>query len=92
MSRGRSGPGALAEVGGVNTHAVVVDGAAACFRHHIMTCPRQSAMRVIAVATETGDIRAVLGIASRARPPPRTLQHLELDFAAAPCTGAFARA
>ncbi|MFT5357124.1 MAG: hypothetical protein ACI9KE_004355 [Polyangiales bacterium] len=47
-----------------------------------MTCPRcQSAMRVIAVATEAHDIRAVRGTAARAR-PPSPLRQLELDFAA----------
>jgi hypothetical protein len=38
-------------------------------------------MRVIAVATEADDIRAVLGTVPRARPAP--LRQLELDFAAA---------
>jgi hypothetical protein len=53
------------------------------FAIHIMTCPKcQGAMRVKTIATETGDIRAVLGIASRARPPP-TWRQLDLDFAAA---------
>ncbi|MFT5354988.1 MAG: hypothetical protein ACI9KE_002201 [Polyangiales bacterium] len=53
------------------------------FAIDIMTCPRcQSAMRVIAVATEADHIRAVLCTAARARPPP-PLRQLELDFAAA---------
>jgi hypothetical protein len=53
------------------------------FAIDIMTCPRRrSAMRVIAVATEADDIRAVLGTVPRARPPP-PLRQLELDFAAA---------
>jgi hypothetical protein len=39
-------------------------------------------MRVIAVATEADDIRAVLGTVPRGRPPP-PLRQLEFDFAAA---------
>ena len=39
-------------------------------------------MRVKTIATEASEIQAILGIASRARPPPPP-RLLELDFAAA---------
>ena len=55
------------------------------FAIDIMTCLRcQSAMRVKSIATEPGDIRAILGAAMRARPPPPPIGsalQLELDFA-----------
>ena len=41
------------------------------FAVDIMTCPQcQGAMRVKSIATEASEIQAILGIASRARPPP----------------------
>ena len=54
------------------------------FAIDIMTCPEcQSAMRVKAIATKADDIRDILGVATRARPPPLpSPPQLELDFAA----------
>ncbi|MFT5355068.1 MAG: hypothetical protein ACI9KE_002284 [Polyangiales bacterium] len=54
------------------------------FAVDIMTCPKcQGAMRVKSIATEASTIQPVLGMASRARPPPPALRQLKLDLAAA---------
>lgn len=39
-------------------------------------------MRIKSIATEPGDIRAILGAEMRARPPPLPTPQLVLDFAA----------